>query len=101
MGGFLPFRKDNHRLGLGFRVADPTTIVECIQNVPVHALPAKHEQFDKHPQKGYPYLSYLIDIDGVNPVSREQVIGARELLDQLSQALRQPAIARPGQTPAS
>lgn len=31
----------------------------------IYAVPAKHEQFDKHPQKGYPYLSYVINIDGI------------------------------------
>jgi L-ascorbate metabolism protein UlaG (beta-lactamase superfamily) len=36
-----------------------------LKGIHIHAIPAKHEEFDKHPQKGYPYLSYLINIDGV------------------------------------
>lgn len=36
-----------------------------LKEIQIHAIPAKHEQFDKHPQKGYPYLSYVINIDGI------------------------------------
>ena len=36
-----------------------------IDGIGVHAIPAKHEQFDRHPRKGYPYLSYVIQIDGI------------------------------------
>ena len=36
-----------------------------IDGIRVHAVPAKHEQFDRHPRKGYPYLSYVITIDGI------------------------------------
>ena len=36
-----------------------------LKEIQIHAVPAKHEEFDEHPQKGYPYLSYVIDIDGV------------------------------------
>jgi L-ascorbate metabolism protein UlaG (beta-lactamase superfamily) len=32
----------------------------------IHAVPAKHEEFDKDPQRGYPYLSYVINIDGIS-----------------------------------
>jgi len=31
----------------------------------IYAIPAKHEEFDRHHQKGYRYLSYIIDIDGI------------------------------------
>ena len=37
-----------------------------LRQIKVHAIPAKHEEFDEHPDKGYPYLSYLIGIDGIN-----------------------------------
>lgn len=37
-----------------------------VREISVRAIPAKHEEFDKHPDKGYRYLSYLISIDGVN-----------------------------------
>ena len=37
-----------------------------LKDIHIHAVPAKHEEFDKHPQKGYPYLSYLINIDGIS-----------------------------------
>ncbi len=37
-----------------------------IKDIHVHAVPAKHEEFDKHPQKGYPYLSYVINIGGIS-----------------------------------
>ena len=36
-----------------------------IDGLRVHAIPAKHEQFDRHPRKGYPYLSYVITIEGI------------------------------------
>ena len=37
-----------------------------VREITVHAIPASHEEFDEHPEKGYPYLSYVIGIDGVN-----------------------------------
>jgi len=37
-----------------------------LEEIHIHAAPAKHEEFDKHPQKGYPYLSYIINIDGIS-----------------------------------
>ncbi|MEA3226619.1 MAG: MBL fold metallo-hydrolase, partial [Planctomycetota bacterium] len=37
-----------------------------VREINVHAIPAMHEEFDKHPEKGYPYLSYVISIDGIN-----------------------------------
>lgn len=36
-----------------------------LDEIRVHAVPAKHEQFDQHPRKGYPYLSYVIDLGGI------------------------------------
>ena len=36
-----------------------------LEEICVYAIPAKHEQFDQHPRKGYPYLSYVINIDGI------------------------------------
>ncbi len=36
-----------------------------VGNINVYAIPAKHEKFDRHPKKGYPYLSYIIKIDGL------------------------------------
>jgi L-ascorbate metabolism protein UlaG (beta-lactamase superfamily) len=38
----------------------------CLDEIDIHAVPAKHEEFDKDSQKGYPYLSYVINIDGVS-----------------------------------
>ena len=38
----------------------------CLKEINIYAIPAKHEEFDKHPQKGYPYLSYVINIDGIS-----------------------------------
>ena len=32
----------------------------------VHAVPAKHERFDRDPIHGYPYLSYLLTLEGMN-----------------------------------
>jgi L-ascorbate 6-phosphate lactonase len=37
-----------------------------LSEINVHAIPAKHEEFDEHTEKGHPYLSYVISIDGVN-----------------------------------
>ncbi|UCC98149.1 MAG: MBL fold metallo-hydrolase [Phycisphaerales bacterium] len=36
-----------------------------LDDMRICAVPAKHEEFDRHPQKGYPYLSYVIDIEGL------------------------------------
>lgn len=36
-----------------------------LNDIHVYAIPAKHEQFDRNPQKGYPYLSYVIKIDNI------------------------------------
>ena len=36
-----------------------------LDGIRVHAIPARHEQFDRHAKKGYPYLSYVITIDGI------------------------------------
>jgi L-ascorbate metabolism protein UlaG (beta-lactamase superfamily) len=36
-----------------------------LDGIRVHAIPAKHEQFNQHPVKDYPYLSYVINIDGI------------------------------------
>jgi len=38
----------------------------CLEGIHIHAVPAKHEEFDKEPEKGYPYLSYIINIDGIS-----------------------------------
>jgi L-ascorbate metabolism protein UlaG (beta-lactamase superfamily) len=35
-----------------------------LKGIEIYAVPCKHEQFDKHPQKGYPYLGYIINING-------------------------------------
>ncbi|RLA38577.1 MAG: hypothetical protein DRR42_28530 [Gammaproteobacteria bacterium] len=37
-----------------------------ISGITIAAVPAKHEQFDKDEIKGYPYLSYIIKIEGLN-----------------------------------
>jgi L-ascorbate metabolism protein UlaG (beta-lactamase superfamily) len=37
-----------------------------INDLSVHAIPAMHEDFDRHPEKGYPYLGYVISIDRIN-----------------------------------
>ena len=37
-----------------------------VKGVIVHAVPAKHEVFDHHPFHGYPFLSYVLTIDGMN-----------------------------------
>jgi L-ascorbate metabolism protein UlaG (beta-lactamase superfamily) len=37
-----------------------------IFGVDIHAIPAMHERFDRHPQDGYPYLSYLLKIEGLD-----------------------------------
>jgi len=36
-----------------------------LKEIHIYAVPAKHEDFDKHPEKGYPYLSYVININGI------------------------------------
>jgi L-ascorbate 6-phosphate lactonase len=34
-----------------------------VKGIKIHGIPAKHEQFDKDPEKGFPYLSYLIKLE--------------------------------------
>ena len=47
----------------------------CLGEIHIHAVPAKHEEFDKDPQKGYPYLSYIINIDGISVFHAGDTIG--------------------------
>lgn len=35
-----------------------------VKGVEVHSVPAKHEELDEDPLKGYPYLSYIIKLEG-------------------------------------
>ncbi len=37
-----------------------------ISGIRIFAIPAKHEQFDKDEINGYPYLSYVLNINGLN-----------------------------------
>jgi L-ascorbate metabolism protein UlaG (beta-lactamase superfamily) len=46
-----------------------------LKKIHIHAVPAKHEEFDKHPQKGYPYLGYVIKIDGISLFHAGDTIG--------------------------
>jgi L-ascorbate 6-phosphate lactonase len=38
----------------------------ALDDVEVHAVPAMHERFDRDPEKGYPYLSYLLGLEGMS-----------------------------------
>ena len=55
----------------GFGIADERICATkgddelSLDGIRVHAIPAKHEQFDRHAEKGFPYLSYIITIDGM------------------------------------
>ncbi len=35
-----------------------------VEGLTIHAIPAKHEQFDEDPEKGFPFLSYVFDVEG-------------------------------------
>jgi L-ascorbate metabolism protein UlaG (beta-lactamase superfamily) len=37
-----------------------------LEDITIHAIPAKHERFDKDEIRGYPYLSYIIKMEGLN-----------------------------------
>jgi L-ascorbate metabolism protein UlaG (beta-lactamase superfamily) len=37
-----------------------------VDDVEIHAIPAMHERFDRDPSNGYPYLSYLLKLEGLN-----------------------------------
>lgn len=37
-----------------------------LAGISIHAIPAMHEEFDVHPKKGFPYLSYVVSTDGFN-----------------------------------
>jgi L-ascorbate 6-phosphate lactonase len=38
----------------------------ALDDVEVHAVPAMHERFDRDPEKGYPYLSYILGLEGMS-----------------------------------
>ncbi len=56
-----------------------------LDGIRVHAIPAKHEQFDRHPQKGYPYLSYVITIDGITVFHAGDTIPYEGQVERLSE----------------
>jgi len=56
-----------------------------LMQIDVHAIPAKHEGFDEHPEKGYPYLSYLISIEGINIFHAGDTIRYRGQAERLRQ----------------
>jgi L-ascorbate metabolism protein UlaG (beta-lactamase superfamily) len=37
-----------------------------VDDIEIHAIPAMHERFDRDPSNGYPYLSYLLKLKGLN-----------------------------------
>ena len=37
-----------------------------VDDVEVHAVPAMHERFDRDPEKDFPYLSYLLKLEGAS-----------------------------------
>jgi L-ascorbate 6-phosphate lactonase len=37
-----------------------------MDDLEIHALPAMHERFDQDPQKGFPYLSYILKLEGLS-----------------------------------
>ena len=36
-----------------------------LEDLAVHAVPAMHERFDRDPEKGFPYLSYILKLEGL------------------------------------
>ena len=38
---------------------------KILGDLQVYALPAMHEQFDRHPEHGFPYLSYILKLEGL------------------------------------
>ena len=57
---------------LGFGIAKERIVTLAgddsveLDGLAIHAIPAKHEQFDRDPRKGYPYLSYVLGLEGLN-----------------------------------
>jgi L-ascorbate 6-phosphate lactonase len=37
-----------------------------VNEVEIHAVPAMHEKFDRDPLNGFPYLSYILKLEGMN-----------------------------------
>lgn len=35
-----------------------------VKGIEIHGIPAKHEKFDKDPEMGFPYLSYILKLEG-------------------------------------
>ena len=56
-----------------------------LKEIHIHAVPAKHEEFDKHPQKGYPYLSYVVNIDGISLFHAGDTIGYPGQVERVKQ----------------
>ncbi len=46
-----------------------------VSGIDVYAIPAKHERFDRDEDNGYPYLSYIIDLNGVTILHAGDTIG--------------------------
>jgi len=57
----------------------------CLKEIQIYAVPAKHEEFDKHPQKGYPYLSYVVNIDGISIFHAGDTIPYKGQVERLKQ----------------
>ena len=56
-----------------------------LKEIHIHAVPAKHEEFDKHPQKGHPYLSYVIKINGISVLHAGDTIPYPGQVERLKQ----------------
>ena len=61
-------------------VAGETLTLEAIEIVPV---PAKHEEFDLHPELGHPYLGYVLRLDGVTIYNAGDTIAYEGLVEAL------------------
>lgn len=55
------------------------------EGIQIYAVPAKHEKFDKHPQRGYPYLGYIINIDGITVFHAGDTIPYNGQVERLKQ----------------
>ena len=47
-------------------------------------LPAKHEEFDEHPELGYPYLGYVLRLGGVTVYNAGDTIAYPGLVERLA-----------------
>ncbi len=76
---------------VGELVGDPARVVPATAGAPldlggmrITPIPAKHEEFDRHPDLGYPYLGYVLQFAGLTVYNAGDTIPYEGLVDTLA-----------------